>query len=71
MHQARHRTLSQPLIDLKRLYWNCREFAEGKREGYCPYQHLGLHLPTYDWWELLHTEPRTLEQKVSNRPVAA
>jgi hypothetical protein len=71
MHQARHRTLSQPLIDLKRQYWNCREFAEGKREGHCPYQHLGLHLPTYDWWELLYPEPRKREQKVSSRPVAA
>jgi hypothetical protein len=71
MHQARHRTMSQPLIDLKRLYWNCREFAEGKREGYCPYQHLGLDLPTYDGWELLQTEPQKLEQKVSSRPVAA
>ena len=71
MHQARHRTLSQPLIDLKRLYWNCREFAEGKREGHCPYEHLGLQLPTYNWWQLLNTEPHELEQKVSSRPLAA
>jgi hypothetical protein len=71
MHQARHRTLSQPLIDLKRLHWNCREFAEGKREGHCPYEHLGLSLPTYDWWELLNTDPQELEQKVSSRPLAA
>jgi hypothetical protein len=31
MHQARHRRLTQPLLDLKRLYWNCRPFREGKR----------------------------------------
>jgi hypothetical protein len=52
MHQARHRGLSQALLDLKRLYWNCRTFAEGKRKKRCPYEHLGLQLPTYDWWEL-------------------
>jgi hypothetical protein len=71
MHQARHRTLSQPLLDLKRLYWNCRVFAEGKHEGKCPYEHLGVQLPTYDWWELLHQEPQEVEQKVSTRPMAA
>jgi hypothetical protein len=71
MHQARHRTLRQPLIDLKRLYWNCRAFAEGRREGHCPYAHLGLLLPSYDWWELLHTAPQELEQKVSSRSMAA
>ena len=31
MHQSRHRTVSQGLLDLKRLYWNCREFREGRR----------------------------------------
>ena len=71
MHQARHRTLSQALLDLKRLYWNCREFAEGKREGHCPYEHLGLPLPTYDWWELLDTKPQELKQQLSSRSVAA
>ena len=24
MHQSRHRTVTQGLLDLKRLYWNCR-----------------------------------------------
>ena len=71
MHQARQRTLSQPPLDLKRLYWNCRVFAEGKRQGHCLYKHLGLPLPTYDWWELLNTEPDELERKVSSQPRAA
>ena len=53
MHQARHRTVSQGLLDLKRLYWNCRPFREGKRRGRCPYQHLGLKLTTYDFWTVL------------------
>ena len=36
MHQARHRPLSQALVDLKRLYWNCRPFVAGKRRKHCP-----------------------------------
>jgi uncharacterized membrane protein len=53
MHQSRHRTVTQELLDLKRLYWNCRAFREGKRRGHCPYEHLGLKLPTYDFWSVL------------------
>jgi hypothetical protein len=53
MHQARHRTVTQGLLDLKRLYWNCRAFREGKRRGRCPYEHLGLKLPSYRFWDLL------------------
>jgi hypothetical protein len=71
MHQARHRTLTQPLLDWKRLYWNCRDFAEGKRRGHCPYEHLGLRLPTYDAWALLHMDPAELTQQVSIAQVAA
>ena len=71
MHQARHRSLSQPLLDLKRLYWNCRRFHEGKRRERCPYEHLGLRLPTYDWWELLNTEPASLAQQLSTSKLAA
>lgn len=70
MHQARHRTLSQPLLDLKRLYWNCRSFREGKRRRACPYQHLGLKLPSYDWWALLQTPPENLSQEVSTQCLA-
>jgi hypothetical protein len=71
MHQARHRTLTQPLLDWKRLYWNCRDFAEGKRRGHCPYEHLGLRLPTYDAWALLQMDPAELAQQVSTARVAA
>ena len=53
MHQSRHRTVTQGLLDLKRLYWNSRAFREGKRRGRCPYEHLGLRLPSYDFWALL------------------
>jgi hypothetical protein len=71
MHQARHRSLTQPLLDWKRLYWNCRGFAEGKRRGHCPYEHLGLRLPTYDAWDLLQIDPDQLAQQLSTSKVAA
>jgi hypothetical protein len=82
MHQARHRGVTQGLLDLKRLYWNCQEFAAGKRRGHCRYEHLGLSLPTSAAWELLQIEPEQLAQglgvdvaelveKVSTTKVAA
>jgi hypothetical protein len=71
MHQARHRTLTQELLDLKRLYWNCRRFREGKRRDRCPYLLLGLKLPTYDPWELLQLNPEELEQQLSSPRLAA
>jgi hypothetical protein len=63
MHQGRHRTMTQGMLDLKRLYWNCREFRGGKRKGKCPYEHLGLKLPSSAFWDLLQEElPESLEQ---------
>ena len=56
MHQSRHRTLNQGLLDLKRLYWNTRVFGGGKRRGRCPYEHLGLRRPSYRFWDLLEGE---------------
>ena len=56
MHQSRHRTMTQGMLDLKRLYWNCRVFRGGKRKGQCPYEHLALKLPSYDFWNLLQPE---------------
>jgi hypothetical protein len=71
MHQARHRHVSQDMLDLKRLYWNCRAFRHGKRRGVCPYELLGLKLPTADWWTLLQMDPKELEKKLSTQKVAA
>ncbi len=49
MHQ-RHRRLTQGLLDLNRLYWNCRTFRTGRRRGQSPYQRLGVLLPEgLDW----------------------
>jgi hypothetical protein len=65
MQQSRHRRMTQSMLDLKRLYWNCRAFRSGPRKDACPYRALGLELPTYDFWELLHADPVQLTQRLS------
>jgi hypothetical protein len=67
MQQARHRRMTQPMLDLKRLYWNCRPFRSGPRKDACPYRALGLELPTYDFWKLLHADPARLTQQLSTQ----
>jgi hypothetical protein len=67
MQQARHRRMTQPMLDLKRLYWNCHRFGSGPRKEVCPYQALGLELPTYDFWGLLQTDPTRLTQQLSTQ----
>ena len=64
MQQSRHRRMTQPMLDLKRLYWNCRPFRSGRKDA-CPYQALGLELPTYDFWTLLQSDPEKLAQELS------
>jgi hypothetical protein len=72
MHQARHRKLTQGLLDLKRLYWNCHTFRTGRRKGQSPYQRLGLKLPEgLDWWELSKMTPEQLRDKLSALKQAA
>jgi hypothetical protein len=56
MHQSRHRTMNQGLIDLKRLHWNVHRFRAGRRRGRSPYQLLGLVLPEDAFWSLLEAE---------------
>ncbi len=66
MQQARHRKMSQGLLDLKRLHWNCHEFRTGRRRGQSPYQHLGIKLPPgVSWWELLKWPPEQLRAHLS------
>jgi hypothetical protein len=67
MQQSRHRRMTQPMLDLKRLYWNCRPFRSGPRKDACPYRALGLELPTYDFWALLHADPAQLTQQLSTQ----
>jgi hypothetical protein len=72
MHQARHRKLTQGLLDLKRLYWNCHTFRTGRRKGQSPYQRLGLKLPEgLDWWELTKMTPEQLRDRLSALKQAA
>ena len=70
MHQSRHRTLNQGLLDLKRLYWNTRAFRGGKRRGRCPYEHLGLKLPSYGFWNLLDDEMITAIGEAKAKAIA-
>ncbi len=65
MQQSRHRRMTQPMLDLKRLYWNCRPFRSGPRKKTSPYKALGLELPTFNFWDLLQSDPRELTQQLS------
>lgn len=66
MQQARHRKMSQGLLDLKRLYWNSQPFRTGRRKKRSPYQLLGVPWPEgVSWWEVLHWSPERLRQELS------
>jgi len=67
MQQCRHRRMTQGMLDLKRLYWNCRRLPTGHRRKHCPYELLGLKLPTFDFWTLLQNAPAKQEQTVSTQ----
>jgi hypothetical protein len=71
MQQGRHRRLTQGLLDLKRLYWNCRPLRTGRRKKETPYGRLGLRLPPLTWWQLLKLTPEQLRQHLSAQQVAA
>jgi hypothetical protein len=68
MHQSRHRTLTQEMLDLKSLSWNTRAFQGGKRKARCPYEHLGLALSGCNFWGMLQDE---LTPAVSQAQAAA
>jgi len=65
MQQARHRKMTQGLLDLKRLYWNLRRFRTGRRQGQTPYGLLGLNVPDLGFWEFLKLTPEELREKLS------
>jgi hypothetical protein len=68
MQQSRHRRLTQGLLDLKRLYWNCHEFRTGKRKRQSPYGGMGVPLPQMSWWELLKLSAEQLRQLLPPPP---
>ena len=65
MQQARHRKMTQGLLDLKRLYWNLRRFRAGRRKDQTPYGLLGLKLPDVSFWEFLKLTPEELRKQLS------
>jgi hypothetical protein len=65
MQQARHRKMTQGLLDLKRLYWNLRRFRIGRRKDQTPYGLLGLKLPDLSFWEFLKLTPEELREQLS------
>jgi hypothetical protein len=65
MQQARHRKMTQGLLDLKRLYWNLRRVRTGRRKDQTPYGLLGLKLPDLSFWEFLKLTPEELRKQLS------
>jgi hypothetical protein len=69
MQQARHRKMTQELLDLKRLYWNLRRFRTGRRKGQTPYGLLGLNIPELSFGEFLKLTPAQLRNELSGQEV--
>jgi hypothetical protein len=66
MQQARHRKMTQGLLDLKRLYWNCHTFRTGRRRKTTPYERLGVPWPEgLRCWDVLKLTPEQLRDKLS------
>jgi hypothetical protein len=71
MQQAGHRQMTQGLLDLKRLHWNCHTFGAGRRRNTTPYQRLGIPWPEgLRWWDLLKLTPEQLRDKLSTAKMA-
>jgi hypothetical protein len=67
MQQARHRKITQGLLDLKRLYWNTHTFRTGRRRTTTPYQRLGVPWPPgRQWLEVLKWTPEQLRNELSS-----
>jgi hypothetical protein len=72
MQQGRHRKMTQGLLDLKRLYWNLRQFRTGRRRKTSPYERLGVPLPAdLSWWQFLRLTPEQLRNLLSAQHTTA
>lgn len=72
MQQARHRKMTQGLLDLKRLAWNCHTFRTGRRRNTTPYERLGVPWPEgVRWWDVLKWPPEQLRDQLSTAKKAA
>jgi len=70
--QAGPRRMTQGLLDLKRLYWNCHTFGAGRRRKTTPYERLGIAWPPgLHWWEVLQFTPEQPRDKLSTMQMAA
>jgi hypothetical protein len=67
MQQTTHKRMTQAMLDLKRLYWNCHRLKSGRRKDACPYEHLGLTLRSFDFWGLLQVDRERLTQELSGQ----
>jgi hypothetical protein len=71
MQQAQHRQMTQGLLDLKRLYWNCHRFRSGRRRNTTPYERLGVPWPDgLKWSDVLKLTPEQLRNKLSTAKTA-
>lgn len=71
MQQARHRKMTQGLLDLKRLYWNSHTFRTGRRRNTTPYQRLRVPWPEgMSWWQVLKLTPEQLRDELSTTKTA-
>jgi len=70
MQQARHRKMTQGLLDLKRLYWNLRRFRTGRRKGQTPYGLMGLEVPEMSFGEFLKLTSAGLREQLSAQSFA-
>ncbi len=59
--------MTQPMLDLERLFGNSHPRRSGPRKDVYPYRSPGLGLPTFDFWELLQADPAELTQELSNQ----
>jgi hypothetical protein len=72
MQQARHRKMTQGMLDLKRLYWNSHTFRTGRRRRTTPYQRLGVSCPAgKHWLDLLKMTPEQLRNELSTMKKAS
>jgi hypothetical protein len=72
MQQSRHRKMTQGMLDLKRLYWNCHTFRTGRRRDTTPYERLGIPWPEgLPWWDLFKLTPEQLRERLSTAKMAA
>ena len=68
MQQARHRKMTQGLVDLSCLHWNTRTFRTGRRRGRSPYGRLDVPWPDeLGWWDILKWTPEQLRVELSAR----